>query len=312
MKTVVAVKPYTEPGRPIFKIYPFNAWSEFKGKTTSYHIPRFMHGIVFRCHFPTITQSKNEVRLCFTQPESLNFDTFPSYINHEIIPFIWDCWPGYFERVCGWLKKCNVKTAFFTSSKTAELMKLRFPYMNIMHIPEGIDTKVYETGDELKKRPIDMLFYGRSIENVVKYDLPTTVNIYRLGGIKGKKLIHSQQDLVKRLSETKIVAAYPQSWTNPQRAGDIETLTQRYWECMLSRIVMVGHAPKELIELVGYNPVIEIDKKNHNEQILEILSNIEDWQELVDRNRNAALRSGNWTLRIKEVMKFLQNCGYEI
>ena len=29
--------------------------------------------------------------------------------------------------------------------------------------------------------------------------------------------------------------------TQPEMAGDIETLTQRYRECMFSRMVMAGH-----------------------------------------------------------------------
>ena len=49
--------------------------------------------------------------------------------------------------------------------------------------------------------------------------------------------------------------------TQPEVAGDIETLTQRYWECMFSRMVMVGHAPQELIDFIGYNPVIELSDK---------------------------------------------------
>ena len=58
-------------------------------------------------------------------------------------------------------------------------------------------------------------------------------------------------------------------------AGKIETLTQRYWECMLSRCLIVGRAPFELINLIGYNPVIEVEWGNESEQLLRILNNIE-------------------------------------
>ena len=58
------------------------------------------------------------------------------------------------------------------------------------------------------------------------------------------------------MSKIKIVVSFPQNITNPKKAGDIETLTQRYWESMLSRNIIVGQAPEELIELIGYNPVI--------------------------------------------------------
>ena len=100
--------------------------------------------------------------------------------------------------------------------------------------------------------------------------------------------------------------------TQPEVAGDIETLTQRYWENMLSRIVMVGHAPKELVDLIGYNPVIDLDREHPNEQILDILAHISDCQPLVDRNRETALRLGEWTLRMKKVMEWLRGVGYEV
>lgn len=312
MKDVVAIKPYLEPGRPVFKLYPYQAWERCGGTVRSYYVPRIMHGVLYRCQFPSFGKSDKQAHLCFVQPESLTFDTFPSYLQHEIIPFMWDCWPGNFENVCNWLMRNNVKTAFFTSSQTASLMKQRFPEMNILFVPEGIDTAIYRTGKDLKDRSIDMLFYGRPIDHVVNYHLDSNAHVYKLGGLKGKKLIHTQEDLYEKLSDSKIVAAFPQSMTAPQRAGNIETLTQRYWENMLSRIVMVGYAPKELIDLIGYNPVVELDREHPNEQINKILAHIEDYQSLVDKNRKTALRLGDWASRMNEIMKFLNQRGYKV
>ena len=83
---------------------------------------------------------------------------------------------------------------------------------------------------------------------------------------------------------------------------------------MLSRTVIVGHAPKELIDICGYNPVLELpdDKDRINTFILDILSNIEDYQELVDRNRKTALEKGIWSIRMKGVVEWLDNIGYSI
>ena len=114
------------------------------------------------------------------------------------------------------------------------------------------------------------------------------------------------------MGNAKVTIALPRNLTQPKVAGDIETLTQRYWECMLSRMVMLGHAPKELTDLIGYNPVIELDKDHANEQILDILAHINDYQELVDKNRETALSKGDWSLRMRDVMEWLQKCGYEV
>ena len=83
---------------------------------------------------------------------------------------------------------------------------------------------------------------------------------------------------------------------------------------MLSRIVMVGHAPKELVDLVGYNPVIEMDMEHDLEQVEQILSEIENpvYQEIVDHNRETALRMGSWDLRMRQVMEWLKGLGYEV
>ena len=73
---------------------------------------------------------------------------------------------------------------------------------------------------------------------------------------------------------------------------------------------MLGRAPKELIDLIGYNPVIELACNNQKEQVLQILNNVESYQELVDKNRSTALKMGDWKIRIMKIRTFLENCGY--
>jgi hypothetical protein len=58
--------------------------------------------------------------------------------------------------------------------------------------------------------------------------------------------------------------------------------------------------------------VIEIDTPNPVKQITDILTHIEDYQELVDKNRTAALEHGDWRLRMRDVMRWFAVCGYEI
>ncbi len=114
------------------------------------------------------------------------------------------------------------------------------------------------------------------------------------------------------MGNAKVTIALPRSITQPELAGDVETLTQRYWESMLTRMVMVGHAPKELIDLVGYNPVVELDWNHPSEQIQDILTHITDYQELVDRNREAALQMGDWSLRMRKITRFLRDSRYDV
>lgn len=310
-KMVAAVPPYLYSHNINFKEAAFKAWQQNGGQVRKSHYPpKILHGTVFRWELPCLYKKNKEARFRFIEPVSIKFDTFPDYAFYEVIPFIWDCWPKYFENTCRYFIKHQVRTAFFTSSQTAEKMKKRFPLMNIFYIPEGIDTSLYQEGKQLKDRSIDLLEFGRKNDRVVKYHLPNTIN--HLYSKQGEKLFATNKDLFSALANTRITITLTRKDTQPELAGDIDTLTQRYWESMLSRIVMVGRAPQELINLVGYNPVIELDKKYPNEQVLEILKNIEKYQPLVDKNRETALQFGDWKIRMKQVMTDLKNLGYKI
>lgn len=307
MKKVFAVAPYNHGVN--FKMQVFDAWVKLGGRVMQSHYPpHLFHGYAFNHELPSIWKSKKKTQLRFVEPVSISFDTFPDYTHYEIIPMIWDCWPMYFEKTCQWFIKHNVRTAIFTSSQTADRMKERFPEMKILAITEGIDTSKYIEGKNLNERSIDLLEFGRRNKKVFDVNLPQ--NYTHLYSKNGEHLFKTEQDLVYGLADSKITVCYPRCDTQPQKAGDIETLTQRYWEAMLSRIVIVGRAPKELIDLIGYNPVIEISNENQQNKIIEILDNIDDYQSLVDKNRETALKLGDWDLRIELIAHWLRDIGY--
>ena len=123
-------------------------------------------------------------------------------------------------------------------------------------------------------------------------------------------LIPDKESYIEELCNAQVTVTFPRCDLMPEETGDIETLTQRYWEAMLTRSVIVGRAPKELIDLIGYNPVIDLNKKNPIEHIEDILGHIEDYQPLVDRNRQTALEKGCWKQRMKDVIQWLTSIGY--
>lgn len=307
-KRVVAVAPFNYGIN--FKMQVYDAWVRMGGETMSSHYPcRVFHKFVFNHELPTIRKSKDIAQLRFVEPVSLSFDTFPGYARYEIIPLIWDCWPRYFEKTCQWFIRHDVRTAIFTSSQNAERMSARFPDMNILTITEGIDTSRYGGGKELRERSVDVLEYGRS-NKLFKDGLPPDI-IHRHSDGK-QKMFLSDDEFFHALGEARITVCLPRCDTQKWLTGDIETLTQRYWEAMLSRMVIIGRAPKELISLIGYNPVIEIAGKNPVKLVRDILGNIEDWQSLVDRNRETALKMGDWRMRINEIRNKLSILNYKL
>lgn len=321
-KSIKAVPPYIHPGFLNFKLAPFEALKRLGGDVVKSHYPpKCLHGAVFRWELPTLWKSKKEARLRFVEPVSLSFDSFPDYARYEVVPMFWDCWPRYFEKTCRWLRKHGVRTAIFSSRQTAERMQERFSgknkgwqRINVIWCPEAVDDSVYQKGKLLKDRNIDLLEFGRSNDKVFKADQLESVidnknrNLNHVCTKQNGKFIYTNEQLYEAMGNAKVTIALPRSITQPEIAGDIETLTQRYWECMFSRMVMVGHAPQELIDFIGYNPVIELtDKISPEEQIANVIEHIEDYQFLVDKNRETAERLGSWNVRMKWLMGELSN-----
>ena len=316
-KILKAVAPFIHPEFLNFKTAPYEAWRDLGGMTAKSHYPiRTLHGPVFRRELPTLWKSRKEARLRFVEPISLLFDTFPDYARYEIVPMVWDCWPKYFELMAAWLKRHDVRTVIFTCRETALLMQKRFPKMNIMHCQEGINSSEYIVGKSLKDRKIDVLEFGRKNDRIFPNNILDRISL------EGEKInhvctyqdghfIYTNEQLHEAMGDAKIAIALPRCLTQPEVAEGLETLTQRYWECMLSRTVLVGHAPQELVDYIGYNPVVELQQNMRPEaQVAEVLAHIENYQEIVDRNRCVALEKGDWKVRMKDVMAWLESAGY--
>lgn len=62
------------------------------------------------------------------------------------------------------------------------------------------------------------------------------------------------------------------------------------------------------MDFIGYNPVIELtDKISPEELIADVIEHIEDYQALVDKNRETAEKLGSWDMRMKWLMGELAN-----
>lgn len=311
MKIVKAIPPYIYKGASNFKYYPCEAWEKIGGKVSiNFYPPPFLHSLIYRITLPSVFKNKREARLRFVSGYSILFDTFPDYAFYEVIPIIWDCWPKQVKSVAAFFRKHQVKTAIFTSSQTADVFRGLFPQMNILTITEGIKIDLYSPGNVLSDRKIDILEIGRKDGNFFKSPLPEGINHVKTGNFA--RTFQSDEKFRAALADTKVTVTVPRCDVDKKTAGNIETLTQRYWECMLSRIVMVGRAPKELINLIGYNPVIDWDGNDASPLVSDILENIGKYQDLVNRNYETAKKMASWEMRMKDIMIYLKNKGYSV
>lgn len=237
---------------------------------------------------------------------------FPFGYSNQIIPMLWDTWPKYWDALIDSFKRHNIKLAFFTQKRVAEFVHSKLPDVDCIHIAEGLEQKGYKRGAALKERRIDVLELGRLYEPIheelVALSSESNISLLFAKDVTKKRLFDTFEELTDGLANTKIVINYPRCVTHPEMAGEVETLTQRYWECMYSRCVMVGHAPQELIDLIGYNPVLECTTENAKDIILQVLNRSEDYQELVDKNYESALTHASWKNRINLIKNKIE--GY--
>lgn len=309
MTILKSVPPYRHPGSINFKSGPYEAWKALGGKTACpLFPPRLLHGLAYRWEGPALWRTKGEARLMFVEPVSISFDTFPYYLTHEVVPFVWDCWPCYYDRMERWLRRYGVRCAVFTSWQEMEAMQQRLPEVQMLHCPEAVDTALYVPGKPLAERGIDLLEFGRSNAKVLGDEHMN--GIRHVCTLKDGHYVFSNEQLLSAMGDARITVCLPRSVTHPELAEGVETLTQRYWEAMLSRMLIVGHAPQELVDIVGYNPVIELDTRNPARQIAHLIAHIADYQPMVDRNREVALAKGDWKARISDLMHRLESLGW--
>lgn len=309
-KKVVAIRPF-DLHDSNFKIPIYEEFIKVGGKgIASRPLEKYYRSFAFHIDLPTLWQNCGEARLRFVEGASLRFDTFPDYITHEVIPMFWDCWPQFWKATEKFFLKHKVRTAFFTSSQTAKHFREIFPDMNIFHIPEGIVAGNYHSGKSLKERSVDYLEYGRCSLVIDSTKLDSGIKVLS-SRTDYDKLIGINR-LSKALADSKIVVTLTRNDNQPEIAEGVDTLTQRYWECMLSRVVLLGRAPQELIDIIGYDPTVKLDRVNYVSQINEMLAHIEDFQPLVDRNREVALKYADWCHRAEKLKQYLIDVGYII
>lgn len=225
----------------------------------------------------------------------------------EIVPVVWDCWPKYWPFLLRFVRKMKTRTIFVTSSQVVQYLKENVPGIDAVWLPEGIDADLYPMGGMLIDRKIDILELGRvmrTVHNAIEsHDFKRPIkHLYS----NGKALLFPDAETLSLgMRDAKIAICYPRCDTHPEMAGNVETLTQRYWEFMLSGALIVGRAPRELVEFCGYNPVVEL-KENPADKVDNILEHIEDYQGLVDRNRLFAEEHASWDARMPLIQEHLK------
>lgn len=246
--------------------------------------------------------SKNQLFAVLMGPDfSKCFPYFLFSKNKNL--YIFDAWPKEQDGIIKFLNAFKVNNVFITSSHVVKIIQSKTPYTKCFWIPEGINPRMYKHYD-YQNKTIDVLALGRRYdiyhEQIVTC-LENNNKTYLYEKERGNIIFPTRNGFIEGMAKSKISICVPSSITHPDRSGNIETMTIRYLQSMVSKCIILGHAPKEMITLFGYNPVIEIDSENPEGQITSILNNYSDYFELIEKNYQTVLEKHTWNKRWTEI-----------
>lgn len=229
--------------------------------------------------------------------------------SHNRSVYLFDGWPSKHEKILDFFNYLKIDRLFISSAQSAKILGSKLGFDKVYWIPEGINPAEYKQYSSDAKT-IDVLALGRKYDlyhhAIVDY-LRETKKIYLYEKVKGQIIFPTREEFIEGIARSKISICVPCNITHPERSGFLKHMTSRYLQSMVSKCLVVGHAPNEMIELFGYNPVIEIDILNPTQQLESILKNYSDYLPLIEKNYEQVLQNHTWENRWNQIKKILQN-----
>lgn len=235
--------------------------------------------------------------------------TFPVCYSSNIATYCFDCWPDRYDEWIAFFRRHRPVVAFISAKASAGYMQRQLPDLHFVWAPEATNPEAYDDRIPTESRGIDLLELGRrcdSFHEQLRPALAQTGRVHLFERIRGEKIFgNDREKLVEGLANSKLVACFPATMTHGF-SGGVETMTHRYVEAMAAGCLPVGHAPAELIELFGYNPVAEIDLTAAARDVRAILDQIDKWEPLIRRNKERLLQVGTWDVRAKAMVEAIK------
>ncbi len=279
---------------------------------------RFLGALVWRLYKHTASKSNFPVTNCLSFPiKGEYFSVLMGLRLRKCMPYfafskrkhlyMFDAWPQYHDNLRKFVKFFDISSLFVTSRQVAE--KLQECCECPVHwIPEGIAPEYYRHND-YENKDIDVVEFGRKypLYHAAISSFLAERGLVHLYEKKEGELIFSTRVafIIEGLARSKISICFPSNITHPERANNIETMTIRYLQSMISKCLIIGHAPAEMFDLFGYNPVVEIDPKDPCGQLSDVLDHYEDFIPLIERNYDQVLANHTWGKRWEEITQLL-------
>ena len=212
---------------------------------------------------------------------------YPYRSFNPCVTYSFDCWSSIYDEWERFFARTRPCLSFISAKASVAEMRERCPSIEFQWLPEAIDPNIFQPTCPLADRQIHVLALGRRLETyheAIKGALEQAGRRHIYPSGRGE-IKFSYSECIDLFANTKVSLCFPASLTHPEKAGRVETITFRYWEAIASKCLIVGRCPRELRELMDYNPVVEADLNHPEQQLIEeILPQIDRYQVLVDRN----------------------------
>jgi hypothetical protein len=296
------------------EILKYTNWKAVKGSINilervfeKYFLPRLKYR-TFQFNLPGL----NRNRILFASLSGIEYiKIFQHYMFRSKLKAIYqfDSWTHANAINENAFRSFRINIAFLSIKKAAEYFNsLQIPNFKAYWIPEAINSDIYRWRNYVAKN-IDILQYGRRWEWLHEQLLPFCENHnvnyqYPIEIENVKHQFNSREELLNGLSKAKIAICVPKTITHPD-TYDLSTVTTRYFECMASKCLILGHAPQDLISLFGYNPVVEVDHANLFGQVRYLLDHFSEFISLIEKNYETVKQKHQWKNRISDMRSVL-------
>lgn len=235
---------------------------------------------------------------------------FPISLVAPIVVYAFDVWPAKYGWWTSFFRRHSITQAFFTAQASADWFATAGVLQDAVWLPEGTDVDAFDPSRALQDRSIDVLEMGRrhpAIHEAIRTPLADAGATHLHQSSSGHVVFPSRDALVKGLADARISVCYPAADTHPDLADGVEVMTQRYLEALASGCLIVGRAPTDLVDLMGFDPVVPLDAREPAAHLLAMLEHIGDYQAHVERGRQRVHQIGRWDDRATQMLSVL--CG---
>jgi hypothetical protein len=233
---------------------------------------------------------------------------FPVSLIAPIVVYAFDVWPAKYDWWTRFFRRHGISQAFFTAQASAAWFATTGLLRKAVWLPEGTDVEAFDPSRPLRDRSIDVLEMGRrhpAVHEAIRAPLADAGTTHLFQPSSGRVVFPSRDALVQGLADARISVCYPAADTHPSLAGGMEVMTQRYLEALASGCLIVGRAPTDLVDLMGFDPVVPLDAREPGAHLLAVLEHIGDYQAHVERGLRRVHQVGRWDDRATQMLSVL-------